>query len=94
VVETASKQDLFTNPKHPYTIGLFNSIPDIELDEDRLKPIAGSMPDPTNLAPGCAFSDRCEQATAACQQAMPPNVTVGEGHTVRCILFNETQGGV
>lgn len=89
VVETASVRDLFTNPKHPYTIGLFNSIPDIEKDEPRLKPIKGSMPDPTNLSPGCPFSDRCDHATAACNQALPANVTINEGHFVRCILFNE-----
>ena len=93
VVETADKHSLFTNPKHPYTIGLFNSIPNIEKDEDALKPIKGSMPDPMYLPEGCPFSPRCDSATAECSKKLPRDVQVGEGHFVKCIQYMKSDRG-
>ena len=92
VVEMADKNELFTSPKHPYTIGLFNSIPDIEKDEDRLKPIKGLTPDPADLPPGCAFNTRCDHAKPECSQIEPANIEVAKGHFVKCLLFKD-QGG-
>jgi peptide/nickel transport system ATP-binding protein len=92
VVETADKMELFTNPKHPYTIGLFNSIPDIEKDEERLKPIKGLMPDPMNLPSGCPFHPRCDHAKPECSTKVPQRTEVADGHFVKCLLFEE--GGV
>ncbi|MCL2169127.1 MAG: ABC transporter ATP-binding protein [Defluviitaleaceae bacterium] len=89
VVEFGDKYELFKNPKHPYTIGLFNSIPDIEKDEPRLKPIKGSMPDPMNLPSGCPFNPRCDHATPECEKVMPPRIQIASGHFVRCLLFEE-----
>ena len=88
IVEFADKDELFRDPKHPYTIGLFNSIPDIDGDNDKLKPIKGLMPDPTDLPPGCPFHPRCDQAKPECSQTVPPNVDLGYGRFVKCLLFN------
>ncbi len=87
VIEYTDKVALFTKPLHPYTIGLFNSIPDIESDVERLSPIMGLMPDPTNLPTGCPFHPRCEQAIASCSTQKPKNTEVNPGHFVKCILF-------
>jgi len=91
IVEYADKRELFKNPKHPYTIGLFNSLPDINSDTDDLKPIKGLMPDPRDLPQGCPFHPRCEEAKPKCAEAAPPNIVVktanGGIHFVRCHLF-------
>ncbi|MCL2286503.1 MAG: ABC transporter ATP-binding protein [Firmicutes bacterium] len=87
VVETADKFELFKNPKHPYTIGLFNSLPDIKKDEERLVPIKGIMPDPMNLPPGCPFHPRCDNVMPRCSLAAPRNTEVAPEHFVRCLLF-------
>ena len=89
IVEYAEKRELFKNPKHPYTIGLFNSLPDIKKDEDNLKPIKGLMPDPTNLPRGCPFSPRCDVVKPECSEQVPENIEVSKDHTVRCLLFSK-----
>ena len=76
---------------HPYTEGLFGSLPDIEKRSEELKPIPGLMPDPTRLPEGCAFAPRCPHATDRCRQAPIPVVEVEPGHLVECVLF-EQQG--
>ena len=88
VVEFADTNDLFTAPKHPYTIGLFRSIPDIENDENNLKPIKGLMPDPSNLPTGCPFHPRCDQAKPECSQDVPQNINLGNNHFVKCVLYH------
>ena len=87
IVEEAEKDELFTNPKHPYTIGLFNSIPDIDKEESILKPIKGLMPDPTNLPAGCPFHPRCDSAMPECALTIPKNVAISENHFAKCLLF-------
>ncbi len=94
VVEYTDKEMLFRNPKHPYTLGLFNSIPNIEEDEDRLKPIKGLMPDPTNLPSGCSFHPRCPMATAECSNRIPKSIEVEPGHYVNCLLFEGVETNV
>ena len=89
IVEYAEKRELFKNPRHPYTIGLFNSIPDIKKDEAHLKPIKGLMPDPRNLPAGCPFHPRCDMATQECSTTVPQNVTLNETHTVRCLRYKK-----
>jgi peptide/nickel transport system ATP-binding protein len=94
VVEFANKDELFKNPKHPYTIGLFNSIPDIETDSDSLKPIQGIMPDPMNLPEGCPFHPRCDHTRSVCSKKAPERVSVGEpGHFIKCHLYSNTDEG-
>ena len=89
IVEYADKITLFKEPKHPYTIGLFGSIPDIKRDDDTLKPIKGLMPDPANLPSGCSFHPRCDKAMPECSQAVPQNVDIGGNHIVKCLLFSD-----
>jgi len=66
IVERGSVEHIFDNPQHPYTLGLFGSLPRLDSTERRLRPIKGLMPDPTELPIGCRFRDRCPQATEAC----------------------------
>ena len=87
VVELADKRSLFTAPRHPYTVGLFGSIPDISKDEEMLRPIPGLMPDPMSLPGGCAFHPRCERALPECSEKAPGRARVGESHYVSCLLY-------
>jgi len=87
IVEYADKRDLYRNPKHPYTVGLFNSLPDIKKDESSLKPIKGLMPDPRDLPPGCPFHPRCDMAKPECAATVPRNVAINETHVVKCLLY-------
>ena len=97
VIEHGSLEDIFDNTRHPYTEGLFNSLPDLDHREQRLKPIKGLMPDPTNLPKGCAFCPRCDYAMEICQTQKPPRVYRNDEHYVECFLYNEQnikEGGV
>ena len=90
IIEYGSVEDLFTGENHhPYTEGLFGSIPNLELEEDRLHPIEGMMPDPTDLPSGCAFSPRCPKCMEKCKQIHPDQY--GEGHKIRCLLYEGKQ---
>ena len=85
VIESGSLEEIFDHPTHPYTIGLFGSLPDINSDVERLSPIAGMPPDPSNLPQGCAFSPRCPHATEACRKAKVALQNLGGTHYCRCI---------
>jgi len=84
VVEYADKRALYTAPVHPYTIGLFHSVPDIDEDVEELNVIPGLMPDPMDLPPGCAFHPRCTYAVEACAREKPAMVEAAPGHFVAC----------
>ena len=84
IVEAGSLEDIFEHPTHPYTIGLFNSLPDLEGEADRLSPIPGMMPDPTALPEGCAFCERCPSHKDACKTHPPQLTEVSPGHYVMC----------
>ncbi|MCL2617648.1 MAG: ABC transporter ATP-binding protein [Defluviitaleaceae bacterium] len=92
IVESAPTRDLFTSPKHPYTIGLFNSIPVIDRDEAKLTPIKGLTPDPMFLPEGCPFHPRCDKAMPECSQQLPKDVESAPGHFVKCLLYGDTKG--
>lgn len=87
IVEYADIENLFENTKHPYTLGLFGSIPNLEEDVERLKPIKGLMPDPTELPSGCKFHPRCPHADPICATKHPEDVEVSPGHKVRCLIY-------
>ncbi|MDO4519357.1 MAG: ABC transporter ATP-binding protein [Eubacteriales bacterium] len=93
IVEYGDKVDVFTpeKPHHPYTIGLFNSIPDIFTEQEELKIIKGLTPDPTDLPKGCTFHPRCPHACEACQNAAPEYVEISEGHKISCHLFKNKE---
>jgi len=85
IIEYADKRELFINPCHPYTNGLFGSLPGMTEGESRLKPIAGSPPDPTDLPKGCAFAPRCPHVTHECTEEKPEMKEITPGHFCRCI---------
>lgn len=84
IIESGSKEDLFDHASHPYTVGLFHSLPSWAMGEKRLHPINGLPPDPRNLPSGCAFRLRCPRATEACAGVIP-NTELSPGHFCRCI---------
>ena len=85
IVEYGTKAQVFSTPSHPYTKGLFGSLPSLTTKAARLKPIPGLMPDPTNLPTGCPFHPRCPEATPACAAGNIESREVESGHFVRCI---------
>lgn len=87
IIEYATLEQLFEEPKHPYTVGLFGSIPNLEEDVDRLKPIRGLMPDPTDLPLGCTFHPRCPHAQAICEEQQPITRDIGDNHQVKCLIY-------
>ena len=87
IVELASKEDLFLHPAHPYTIGLFGSIPSMSEDVDRLTPIPGLPANPEKLPEGCHFNPRCTKCTEACKSGETPFVEVSPNHFVRCSMY-------
>ena len=89
VMEEASIFDIFEQPKHPYTMGLLASIPDLHQDKSvRLMPIPGSPPDMTNPPKGCPFAPRCPYARNICAAELPEFTEVGENHHSRCFLLH------
>jgi len=91
IVEQGTLEEVFNTVKHPYTEGLFNSIPNIDDRRDKLKPIRGLMSDPYNLPKGCSFYDRCDYAMPVCETQKPPKIHFGETHFVECHLYQEQQ---
>ena len=87
IIEYATLEQLFENPKHPYTLGLFGSIPNLEEEVDRLNPIKGLMPDPTDLPEACKFHPRCPNAEEICSQQNPANTDTGNNHMVKCLIY-------
>ncbi len=88
IIELGSLKQIFQNPKHPYTNGLFGSIPNIiERESTRLNPIKGLMPDAMELPEGCAFHPRCPDVMEKCSQAEPDNIEIENGHFVQCYKY-------
>lgn len=87
IVEEGSVEEIFDNPLHPYTKGLFRSIPDLDIETDRLEPIPGMMPDPSNLPKGCAFAPRCPFCKPVCLEKAPRSISLAEDHCLACHLF-------
>jgi peptide/nickel transport system ATP-binding protein len=93
IVEEADVRSLFSNPMHPYTRGLMNSIPQIDDDSgERLCMIRGMVPDPLHMPEGCSFSDRCDCCMERCTREMPELKEI-DGHKVRCFLYEEDGKG-
>ncbi len=89
IVETGTRYHIFKNARHPYTLGLFGSIPSLDKDVKRLTPIPGLMPDPSNLPSGCSFAPRCVYATEKCKECSPENLEIEPGHFVSCFNMPE-----
>ncbi len=92
VVEYGSLEQIFNHVQHPYTKGLFDSLPSLDREVRRLHPIEGLMPDPSNLPTGCKFHPRCPWATGECGLQEPELREIEPGHLVRCLLAKEKEG--
>ncbi len=86
VVEYGTLEDIFEATRHPYTEGLFRSLPNIQNRTSKLRPIRGLMPDPANLPKGCPFHPRCDHALPECTTEVPEQTWLSETHYVRCLL--------
>ena len=93
VVEYGEIHDVFKNFLHPYTAGLFGSIPKLNEDVDRLSPIGGLMADPMNLPEGCSFCSRCQYAKDICKKQKPGITEFENGHYVKCFRHSEYKEG-
>jgi peptide/nickel transport system ATP-binding protein len=92
VIEEAPVDQLFANPRHPYTQGLIRSIPRIDTaatHKTRLEAIPGTVPSLLRPPPGCRFAPRCRYAMAKCREAVPPLTDIGGGHRVACVLVQD-----
>ncbi len=87
IVEYGTLEQVYDQPRHPYTVGLFGSIPSLDDESDRLSPIDGLMPDPSNLPTGCPFHPRCPHAATICAQENP-GVVNDQGHQVKCLIHH------
>nr|MBQ6242221.1 ABC transporter ATP-binding protein [Lachnospiraceae bacterium] len=90
IVESGTLEDIFDRKRHPYTEGLFNSLPDVNNRTQSLKPIGGQMPNPADLPQGCSFHPRCEYAMPKCSQEEPPMHRFSETHCAKCWLYENT----
>lgn len=89
IIEIGTADEVFNSIRHPYTEGLFNSLPNLKQRGEDLVPIRGMMPDPTNLPEGCAFAPRCPYATAACERKLPLLREMGGTHFVACNRYDD-----
>ena len=90
-VEVASTIDIFKNPKHPYTIGLIGSKPDLATDSTRLHVIPGNVPDLSSLPSGCPFSPRCDKVMDICKREFPDEKVLDGEHRISCWLYSDKE---
>lgn len=88
IVEDSGVEDIYEKPLHPYTVGLFDSIPSLDEDVERLTVIPGVTPDPSNLPEGCRFHPRCKKCMDICKTKYPEMREVKPGHFVACHLYD------
>jgi peptide/nickel transport system ATP-binding protein len=93
IVEEADVRTLFASPKHPYTLGLMNSMPDISYTKERLEPIPGSVPAAHEMPEGCRFAPRCSSRMDICSRA-PELLPLSEKQACRCWLYQEKEGRI
>lgn len=87
IIESGSLEDIFQDMRHPYTWGLFKTIPDLDKECEYLETLDGMMPDPTDLPKGCPFAPRCKKCMPVCREKNPAEIEVSKGHMVKCHLF-------
>ena len=91
ICEQGTADEIFYNPQHEYTKGLMNSIPTVDNDKRKLKPITGTPIDLLNMPKGCPFAPRCDAAMKICIQQCPENVPVNEWHRTACWMYIKNQ---
>ncbi|SET47929.1 peptide/nickel transport system ATP-binding protein [Lacrimispora sphenoides] len=89
VVEKGTADEIFNHTRHPYTEGLFNSMPNLKQRGEELEPIQGMMPDPMNLPEGCSFAERCPYVSDRCLQVQPELKPNGDTHFVACLAYED-----
>lgn len=91
IIEQGTVYDIYDNarPHHPYTVGLFGSLPSLQSNSKRLKPVAGLMPDPKDLPKGCKFNTRCEKCIERCKIEIPTPTYFSDTHSIKCHLFSD-----
>jgi oligopeptide/dipeptide ABC transporter ATP-binding protein len=92
IIESGSKEAIFDHPTHPYTVGLFKAVPHLNDETDRLSPISGLPPDPSNLPAGCHFNPRCPLVTEQCRSEKIALREIEPGHFCRCINVANPEG--
>lgn len=90
IVEYGTLEEVFNKTKHPYTEGLFNSLPNIHNRVEKLQPIQGLMPDPANLPKGCAFAERCPYASEECRENPPEAYSFSDTHMAACTAYRNS----
>lgn len=93
IVEYGTLEDIFEETAHPYTIGLFNSLPNLDKRVDRLHPIKGRVANPMDLPSYCSFYERCDRATEHCKKQDPILREIAPGHFVKCLNCGSQEGG-
>lgn len=93
LVEYGTVEEIFDNPKHPYTKALYQSIPSLDKDVDRLHVVPGMITDPSNLPEYCSFADRCEAKCDLCEKADPKMIRLNEEHCVKCLQYTKEWEG-
>ena len=93
LVEYGTVEEIFDNPKHPYTKALYQSIPSLDKDVDRLHVVPGMVTDPSNLPEYCSFADRCESKCDLCEKANPKMIRLNEDHCVKCLQYTKEWEG-
>ena len=86
IVELGTVDEIFNNPKHPYTKALLSSVPNINKNSEKII-LEGDLPSPTNLPTGCKFHTRCPNCMAKCSQNMPISTNITDSHQVKCFLY-------
>jgi len=94
VIEESETRNIIKDPKHPYTIGLINSKPQINEDIEKLVPISGSVPNPLHMPSGCPYHPRCDHAMEICAEEMPEKTEVSSDHYVNCWLYSRKGGQI
>lgn len=91
IVEEGTAEDIFNKTMHPYTEGLFHSLPNIRHRGMKLQPINGLMPDPSQIVPGCSFADRCPYAAERCLKEKPALRMIDDTHKVACLAYDNSE---
>lgn len=94
IVERGTAKEIFSNPSHPYTIGLMNSKPVVGKKVDRLYSIPGKVPNPIDMPNHCYFRDRCDRCVKQCDGAYPNEIYLSPTHAVSCYLYNDKKGAL
>ena len=94
VIEHGNLDDIYNHTMHPYTKGLFASLPNINSQNSKLETIPGLMPDPSNLPTGCPFHPRCKYAKPVCSEKLPEYKHVSDTHYIACHLYDDTPADI